>query len=142
MAKEKGSVKTNRKDKTMNWRQFTCSSILLLGLCGFIEAVETSGQASWYSKASCQKEGTSGVKTASGKVFDENADTCASWFYPFGTKLRVTYKNKSVIVVVTDRGPSKKLVAKGRIIDLSKGAFEKLAPLSKGVIQVTIEEEK
>ena len=77
-----------------------------------------------------------GKKMANGKIFDKNALTCAHNSYPFGTKLKVSYQGKSVIVTVTDRGGFNKL---GRVIDLSEGAFKKLAPLSKGVIKVKIE---
>ena len=100
----------------------------------------THGTASWYSTESCQREGTSGTVTASGEAYDEDALTCASWDYPFGTMLLVLNRdnNKSVIVRVTDRGPSKRLVKRGRIIDLSKGAFSRIAELDQGVIRVTV----
>lgn len=75
-------------------------------------------------------------KMANGNIFDKNALTCAHNSYPFGTKLKVSYQGKSVVVTVTDRGGFNKL---GRVIDLSEGAFKKLAPLSKGVIKVKIE---
>lgn len=77
-----------------------------------------------------------GRKMANGKIFDKNSLTCAHNSYPFGTKLKVSYQGKSVVVIVTDRGGFNKL---GRVIDLSEGAFKKLAPLSKGVIKVKIE---
>lgn len=77
-----------------------------------------------------------GRKMANGKIFDKNSLTCAHNSYPFGTKLKVSYQGKSVVVTVTDRGGFNKL---GRVIDLSEGAFKKLAPLSKGVIKVKIE---
>ena len=89
------------------------------------------GKASFYGGGK-----HSGKRMANGKIFDKNALTCAHNKYPFGTKLRVSYKGKSVIVTVTDRGGFNKL---GRLIDLSEGAFKKLAPLSKGVIKVKIE---
>src|SRR3990167_6283326 len=65
----------------------------------------------------------------------------ASWFYPFGTILKVTSLNngRSINVTVNDRGPAKRLVKKGRVIDLSKKAFESISPLSAGVIPVRIE---
>jgi rare lipoprotein A len=97
-------------------------------------------EASYYTTASCIKEGTSGVTTASGGRFDENAYTCASWDYRFGQKLLVSYKGRSVVVTVNDRGPSKKLYAKGRRLDLSAGAFSKLAPLARGIISVEVKE--
>ncbi len=46
---------------------------------------------------------------------------------------------KVVICEVTDRGPAKKLVEKGRIVDLSKRSFEAISDLKKGVIQVRVE---
>ena len=99
------------------------------------------GTASYYTKASCQREGTSGVWTASSEKFDEEAMTCAMWGVRFGTIIKVTniLTKQSIYVRVNDRGPSKRLVAKGRIIDLSKGAFQKLAELRLGVIDVEIE---
>lgn len=99
-----------------------------------------AGEASYYTKASCLREGTSGIM-ANGKALDDTKLTCASWFYPFGTRLRVTASrnNRSVVVVVSDRGPAKRLVQKGRIIDLSQAAFEALADLKLGVILVKTE---
>jgi rare lipoprotein A len=50
------------------------------------------------------------------------------WGVPLGTKVRVTdiHNGKSVIVTINDRGPNKRLVAKGRIIDLTAKMFYKL----------------
>jgi rare lipoprotein A len=96
--------------------------------------------ASYYTLESCLAEGSSGIM-ANKEVMDNESLTCASWFYPFGTRLKVSSVDtgRSVVCVVTDRGPSKKLVKKGRVIDLSVATFAKLAPLSKGVIKVKIE---
>lgn len=100
--------------------------------------------ASYYTYESCVKEGTSGVWTASGERFDENDMTCAMRRRDWGTMFRVTNlaNGKSVIVRLNDFGPNKKLHDKGRIIDLSKGAFEKIADLKTGVINVKVEEIK
>lgn len=97
--------------------------------------------ASYYTYKSCKREGTSGVYTASGERFDENDYTAAMWGVPFGAIFKVTNVNNgvSIQVRINDRGPSKRLVKKGRIIDLSKGAFMALADLKQGVIQVKIE---
>jgi rare lipoprotein A len=97
--------------------------------------------ASWYSTKSCQKEGTSGALTASGKKFDENAPTCAMRSRDFGKYYRITNldNGKSVVVCHTDFGPNKKLWDKGRKVDLSKGAFRQIADLRKGIINVKIE---
>lgn len=96
--------------------------------------------ASYYTYKSCIREGTSGVWTASGERFNENDLTCAMRRRDWGTKFKVTNlaNGKSVIVRLNDFGPNKKLHAKGRIIDLSKGAFSKIADLKRGVIQIEI----
>ena len=82
-----------------------------------------------------------GRKTASGKRFDNNKYTAAHRSLPFGTKLRITNEvnHKSVIIIVTDRGP----FTKGREIDLTRRAFLDIAPGPHiGTLRVTIEEIK
>jgi len=60
--------------------------------------------------------------------------------FPCGTHLRVTAQKggSSVPIVVSDKGPNG---VPGRIIDLNPADFSQLAPLSQGVVQVTIERE-
>jgi rare lipoprotein A len=96
--------------------------------------------ASYYTYESCVREGTSGVWTASGERYNENALTCASRTYAFGQRLIITNvdNGRSVIVRVNDRGPNKKLYKKGRVIDLSKGAFAQIANLQQGIINITV----
>jgi rare lipoprotein A (peptidoglycan hydrolase) len=96
--------------------------------------------ASYYTVESCAREGTSGIM-ANGYPLRDDLLACASWDYGFSTILRVTNINngRSVIVYVADRGPAKKLYKKGRKIDLTKRAFEQIAPLCDGVIPVKIE---
>lgn len=79
-----------------------------------------------------------GKKTASGERFNQNAMTCASNSHKFGTHLKVTNtaNDKSVICRVNDRGGFSKY---GVTLDLSKGAFAKIAPLSQGRARVIIE---
>lgn len=72
--------------------------------------------ATWYGP------GFHGRKTASGQRFNQYAMTAAHRTLPFGTKVRVKHKGRSVIVVINDRGP----FIKGRSLDLSKGAARKL----------------
>lgn len=78
-----------------------------------------------------------GRKTASGERFNQNAMTCASNTHKMGTLLEVTnVKNgKSVVCRVNDTGGFSKY---GVALDLSKGAFAKIAPLSQGRAQVSI----
>jgi rare lipoprotein A len=101
----------------------------------------TQGTASYYTYKSCVREGTSGVWTASGERFNENDLTCALRSRKFGKYYKVTNlaNNKSVIVRHNDFGPNKSLYQKGRIIDLSKRAFESIADLKQGVIKIKIE---
>ena len=63
------------------------------------------------------------------------------WDLHFNTLLKVTNlnNNKSIYVRVNDRGPAKRLVNRGRIIDLSKKAFSYLDNLDKGLIKVRVE---
>ena len=99
------------------------------------ETKRTFGIASWYS------EDDPGIRphTASGKRFDSKQLWAASWDYPFGTKLKVTNPktSQSVVVVVEDRGPAKRL---NRKLDLTKEAFSRIALLGEGIIEVEITE--
>lgn len=78
-----------------------------------------------------------GRTTASGEKFDKNKMTCASNHYKIGTMLEVTnvLNGKSVVVKVNDTGGFK-----GKKIDLSEGAFKKIANLKQGVIRVKVEQ--
>lgn len=62
----------------------------------------------------------------------------ANPWLPKGSYVRVTNldNGKSVIVVINDRGP----FVPGRIIDLDKVAFQKIASIGAGVIRVKMEE--
>lgn len=87
--------------------------------------------ASWYGPK------YHGRRTASGEVYDMYRLTAAHRSLPFGTKLRVTNlrSHRSVVVVVTDRGP----FVRGREIDLSFAAAEKIGMVEEGLAQVKIE---
>jgi rare lipoprotein A len=87
-----------------------------------------SGMASFYGNES-------GSKTASGQRFNQNAMTCAHRSLPFGTKLKVTHGDRSVIVTVNDRGP----FVRGRVLDLSTAAARAVGLTSAGVGRVTAE---
>ena len=81
-------------------------------------------------KASFYGDELTGQKTASGAKFDPDAMTAAHPTLPLGTEVTVTdpATDKQVEVEVNDRGP----FAKGRDIDLSKGAAEKLGIAEQG----------
>ena len=94
---------------------------------------QAAEQASWYGKEH------RGQLMANGQHFNPDKLTAASWFYELGTKVVVTCADRRVVVEITDRGPSKRLVQKGRTIDLSRAAFAKLASPTLGLIDVTVE---
>lgn len=63
--------------------------------------------------------------------------SAANPWLPMGSYVKVTNKDngKSVIVKINDRGP----FGNGRIIDLDKVAFEKIAPLGQGTANIKME---
>jgi len=95
------------------------------------------GKASWYSRFD------PGINkhTANSEIFDDTKLTAAMWNVPFHQLVKVTNldNGKSVIVRVNDRGPHKRFVRKGRVIDLSRQAFTQIASPRKGLINVQIE---
>jgi rare lipoprotein A len=78
-----------------------------------------------------------GQTTASGEPFDPQGLTAASKTLAFNTRVRVTNlaNGKAVVVRINDRGP---FVA-GRCLDLARGAFETIASISAGVLNVKFE---
>jgi rare lipoprotein A (peptidoglycan hydrolase) len=133
------SIEDLQKDKVF-WVCWILTVIgLLLFVFGAIQAKADQGTASYYTHNSTLKEGNTGIMANGNRMVDGDL-TCASWFYKFGTVLKVTNlkTGKSIFVTVTDRGPSKRLVKRGRIIDLSAGAFKRLASLRKGIIKVEV----
>ena len=92
--------------------------------------VAEQGKASFYA------DKYHGRITASGERFSQQAATAAHLKLPFGTRVNVTNiaNNKSVVVRINDRGP----YIRGRIIDLSKAMFKKIADPKVGVIDVSV----
>jgi rare lipoprotein A len=86
-----------------------------------------TGKASWYKCCS---------RTANGEKFNPDGLTAAHRSLPFGTKVEVenVRTGKSVVVRINDRGP----FAKHRIIDLSRGAANKIGLVRSGVSTVRI----
>ena len=77
----------------------------------------------------------SGSRTANGERFNPSAMTCAHRTYPFGSMLKVTWRGRSVVCRVNDRGP----FTGGRCIDLSRGAADRLGMIRAGVANVSIQ---
>ncbi|MFN0238165.1 MAG: septal ring lytic transglycosylase RlpA family protein [Aquificaceae bacterium] len=104
--------------------------LLLFSVAFSMDCRIQEGYASWYGGK------FHGRKTSSGEAFNKHKFTAASRDYPLGTYLLVRNLStgEDVVVVVTDRGPSRK----SRIIDLSKSAAEKLGMLRQGVARVQV----
>jgi len=116
------------------------SGMLLFAVAEMLHAdpARMQGRASWYG------EEHRGKLMANGHRFDPDKMTAASWFYPLGTRVRVTINSKffpsrTVLVTVTDRGPARHLVRNGRIIDLGHAAFREIAPPDLGLVDVVVE---
>ena len=100
---------------------------IIIVMC--IWCILTSFKASYYHSS------FHGKITYSGEIYNENKLTAASNVYPIGTRLKITNieNNKSVIVKINDKGSFSKVT-----LDLSKKAFERIAELEKGIINVKI----
>jgi len=81
-----------------------------------VPSTSASGIATWYSEAP--------------------AGTCASPWLPKGVTLTVTDEatGATITCLVADREADNP----GRVVDLSPSGFEQLAPLSQGVVEVTV----
>lgn len=76
-------------------------------------------------------------ETGQGSHYAFTTASCAHKTLPFGTVVRITNLNTGAVASCTirDRGP----FGPGRILDMSKDTFSRLAPLSQGVIPVRID---
>ncbi|MBQ9440995.1 MAG: septal ring lytic transglycosylase RlpA family protein [Alphaproteobacteria bacterium] len=93
---------------------------------------DETGLASWYGAD------FHGKKKATGELFDRFGMTAAHRTLPLPTVVKVTslMTNKSVVLVVDDRGP---YIYKGRIIDLSYGAASALGIARFGPSKVHVQ---
>ncbi|KRA00090.1 hypothetical protein ASD64_00465 [Mesorhizobium sp. Root157] len=98
----------------------TLAAALAVGVADSYAAAQC-GRASWYALHS---------RTASGERMNPSALTAAHRTLPFGTRIKVTNRKngKSVVVRINDRGP----FIKGRVLDLSKGAANRLGFIKSG----------
>lgn len=122
---------------------------LLTLLAGFWTGLTSSGKTEIKpdpqstTTASFYADKYVGRKTASGQLYSHGRFTCASWDYPFGTVLELTYTSqrgslRHVLVEVNDRGPAREYYDKGRTLDLSLAAFRALENPHVGLIQVNV----
>ena len=89
------------------------------------------GIASWYGP------NFHGRKTANGEIFDQEKVSAAHKTLPLPSFVRVTNLENNLVleIRINDRGP----FVRGRIIDLSKKAAEKLDILNKGTAKVRVQ---
>jgi rare lipoprotein A len=89
------------------------------------EIITKTGKATYYASKFV------GRRTTSGEVYRHEKFTAAHKTLPFGTQVTVTNlsNQKSVVVIVNDRGP----YGKGMMIDLSQGAAKEIGLYGKGV---------
>jgi rare lipoprotein A len=87
-------------------------------------------KASWYGP------GLAGKKTTTGEIYNPRALTAASKTLPLGSVVKVMnpQNGKSVTVRINDRGP----FVRGRSLDLSQRAAEKIGIIRKGVARVKV----
>lgn len=125
------------------WTALTC--LLLMGAC----STGTSGPSRTARSAAVDRGMTErgeasyyadkfvGRQTASGEVYTHKKLTAAHRTLPFGTRVRVTRLDdgSQVTVRINDRGPFKR----GRIIDLSKSAAERIGLVADGITRVRID---
>ena len=94
---------------------------------------KTGVRATWYGEAPDECIGYNpDLIMSNGERYDELAYTAAANFLPLDSHVRVRYGNNEIIVRVTDR------MLSDTKIDLSKAAFESLAPLGAGIITVSL----
>lgn len=88
------------------------------------------GLASWYGPK------FHGRATASGEIFNMHGLTAAHRDLPLGSMIEVTHLDtgRQITVRVNDRGP----FVRGRILDLSYGAAQKLGMVKAGVAQIEL----
>lgn len=94
------------------------------------EAKPSCGYASFYGHG----DGYAWRTMANGQPMNPQAMTTAHPSLPLGTRVKVTNpaNGNAVVVAVTDRGP----FHGARILDLSHGAFQKIASTSQGIAKV------
>lgn len=106
------------------------------------KAIQT-GIGSWYgerlspSKTTRSTKTLHGKRTANGDIFDVNALTAAHRTLPLPSIAKITNleNNKSIIVMINDRGP----YCKNRVIDVSPKVAEYLNFKNKGLAKLRIE---
>jgi rare lipoprotein A len=114
----------------MLYRFLLSASIAAAAFAAPVEAASRCGAASFYGRG----DNFAWRTMANGRPMNPSALITAHPSLPFGTKVEVTNQanGRSVVLTVTDRGP----YHGGRVLDLSAGAFSRIASLGQGVASV------
>ena len=90
-----------------------------------------------YGTASFYSNSFNGKKTANGEIYSQKKMTAACNVLPLGTWIRVTNlrNGRSVLVKTNDRLHARMK----RVVDLSRGAAEKLNYIKSGLTRVRVE---
>ena len=91
----------------------------------------------WVATASWYGQDFQGKPTASGELYDMNADTAADPSLPFGSivRLKNLRTGKTQLARINDRGPH----VDGRDMDVSYSVARKLGIVGRGVTRLRIE---
>jgi peptidoglycan lytic transglycosylase len=113
--------------------------IVLLAGCGgnSVRNSEFSSRSVQKGLASYYHDSLHGNTTANGEIYDRQALSAAHKTLPFGTEVLVTNlaNGRSLRLRINDRGP----FVRGRIIDVSRRAAERLDFVREGVVEVRVE---
>lgn len=102
-----------------------------------MEKKEPDIRKTLYGTASYYADKFNGRETANGEIYDGKKMTAACNVLPLGTWIRVTNlsNNRWVVVKTNDRLHARMT----RVVDLSRGAAEKLGYIGKGLTRVKVE---
>lgn len=113
------------KDTIMRLFLSLSTITIAAGLLMPIPAHANQTWATWYKD---------GRRTANGERFNPNGMTAAHRTLPFGTMLNVSYKGRSIVVRINDRGPFRKRVG----LDLSRGAARAIGCSGKCLVSYRV----
>lgn len=136
--------KNTSKKPTDIWKKssntLTILLILLIIWAPGIFAAGSTGTASYYGVECCRWNPSPTCEMANGQslydAIERGVPYAAMWGPKFGTKVKVTGPKGSTTVIVTDRGPAKRL---NRLIDLNPESFSKVCERHKGLCWVELE---
>jgi len=118
------------------WRPLSALALItLLAGCASHDVdprgYDKTGTASYYGSRH------HGSRTASGERFNQHGLTAAHRSLAFGSRVRVTNldNKRSVVVRINDRGPH----SRGRLIDLSRAAAQKIGMIRSGTARVRVQ---